>query len=479
MVGIPGKSKGCITCKRRKVLCDLAKPTCTRCTKSKRDCEGYDAYPVFIIRGPNGLQKRKRLEEARATRIATPTPTEPQPSTIIPSGPPLQTTQEDQIIGIFWDNYTTHESTVRQNPFWLQVSIERSSHTAILRQSLLALAYTRAGRQRNDTPCMIQGQRHYGASLILMQQALYHPEVAKTVDVLAAARCMTLYEAFESTTDNVNSWIDQVVGMARIVQLRRPEDFNEPFARALLESMRQNAMIASVMTQTPMFLSEEAWLTLPWRGVHKGLDQRLYDRGFLLSELFEKLAAGRSPSATQCTEMFVRINDTFEALTALNEEIIQSQRTTPQNRTTYSPVLSISLAGMDLCYSLFGDRLLSHCPPSILSTNNTLISRFLPYTFPDRRRELARQILHNVAVCVETEPRFVIIQLMFGLNTARWELRVSEEDQGLMKAVLDKIEERGNHRLTGSLRRNGELSVPVSLRGGGAGGGGGGGAGGG
>ncbi|TDZ37654.1 Aspercryptin biosynthesis cluster-specific transcription regulator atnN [Colletotrichum trifolii] len=32
---------GCITCKKRRVRCDEAKPTCGNCAKSKRQCEGY------------------------------------------------------------------------------------------------------------------------------------------------------------------------------------------------------------------------------------------------------------------------------------------------------------------------------------------------------------------------------------------------------------------------------------------------------
>ncbi|KAG5799035.1 hypothetical protein H9Q69_001975 [Fusarium xylarioides] len=32
---------GCITCRIRRVKCDLAKPSCQRCLTSKRQCDGY------------------------------------------------------------------------------------------------------------------------------------------------------------------------------------------------------------------------------------------------------------------------------------------------------------------------------------------------------------------------------------------------------------------------------------------------------
>ncbi|KAK4984304.1 hypothetical protein LTR50_006695 [Elasticomyces elasticus] len=36
---------GCLTCRKRRIKCDETHPTCRNCTKSKRDCLGYD--PVF------------------------------------------------------------------------------------------------------------------------------------------------------------------------------------------------------------------------------------------------------------------------------------------------------------------------------------------------------------------------------------------------------------------------------------------------
>lgn len=40
----PGRfSRGCSTCRIRRVKCDESQPTCTRCAKSKRVCLGYDA----------------------------------------------------------------------------------------------------------------------------------------------------------------------------------------------------------------------------------------------------------------------------------------------------------------------------------------------------------------------------------------------------------------------------------------------------
>ncbi|KAF2153572.1 hypothetical protein K461DRAFT_278379 [Myriangium duriaei CBS 260.36] len=41
MVNTGSPSKGCLTCRHRRVKCDETTPTCSRCTNSKRHCLGY------------------------------------------------------------------------------------------------------------------------------------------------------------------------------------------------------------------------------------------------------------------------------------------------------------------------------------------------------------------------------------------------------------------------------------------------------
>ncbi|KAL9107053.1 MAG: hypothetical protein Q9227_007999 [Pyrenula ochraceoflavens] len=55
MVGIPGKSGGCHTCRQRKVRCDLQKPECNRCLVRKVKCGGYNVSPIFVNRDPDNI----------------------------------------------------------------------------------------------------------------------------------------------------------------------------------------------------------------------------------------------------------------------------------------------------------------------------------------------------------------------------------------------------------------------------------------
>ncbi|KAI1016207.1 hypothetical protein LB504_009180 [Fusarium proliferatum] len=56
---------GCITCRIRRVKCDLAKPSCQRCTSSKRQCDGYLPEDSTVTR-------RQLAEAARQMSVIGP-----------------------------------------------------------------------------------------------------------------------------------------------------------------------------------------------------------------------------------------------------------------------------------------------------------------------------------------------------------------------------------------------------------------------
>lgn len=65
---------GCLTCRKRRIKCDEAHPTCRNCQKSKRECMGYD--PIFKQQpGPAQIQPAPS-----AAPLATSTPASAPPA---------------------------------------------------------------------------------------------------------------------------------------------------------------------------------------------------------------------------------------------------------------------------------------------------------------------------------------------------------------------------------------------------------------
>ncbi|GKU08037.1 hypothetical protein FLAG1_09615 [Fusarium langsethiae] len=73
MVNRGGRSKACITCKRRRVKCDNGKPHCQRCEKAGLSCEGYITYEEFVDetkRFPTGKPNNKAKSEEPQLQLA-------------------------------------------------------------------------------------------------------------------------------------------------------------------------------------------------------------------------------------------------------------------------------------------------------------------------------------------------------------------------------------------------------------------------
>ncbi|KAL2156816.1 hypothetical protein VTH06DRAFT_4511, partial [Thermothelomyces fergusii] len=75
---------GCLTCRKRRIKCDEAHPTCNNCKKSKRECLGYD--PIFKQQhGPTAIQPAPSSQSPFAPPTAAQTPAVPSSSAPHPS----------------------------------------------------------------------------------------------------------------------------------------------------------------------------------------------------------------------------------------------------------------------------------------------------------------------------------------------------------------------------------------------------------
>ncbi|RMY59045.1 hypothetical protein D0863_12066 [Hortaea werneckii] len=78
---------GCLTCRKRRIKCDEGQPTCKNCTKSKRDCLGYD--PVLTMVGSQFRQQTGHPTLAAKPDAATSQPgTSPSPQSSTYRSPP-------------------------------------------------------------------------------------------------------------------------------------------------------------------------------------------------------------------------------------------------------------------------------------------------------------------------------------------------------------------------------------------------------
>ena len=253
MVGVPGRSKGCGTCKRRKLgvgfltfrhylvslgpcllifQCDLQRPTCGQCARSHRTCDGYAQYPVFINFGATASEqqqqqpaenqskaRRHRKSHWRAVQPPTPSLTAPpvhaqhqddtgrEEQALQPFESPKQYSRLPPQVGLsaiynkkiqdlYLEIYLPSEQSARAAPLddWLAQAVYSSNPSTALEFSLLAFCKSRVGRFHNDQNLIVQGQVAYCAALRELQRALWDRKLMYRDETLAAAFTLSQYE---------------------------------------------------------------------------------------------------------------------------------------------------------------------------------------------------------------------------------------------------------------------------------------------
>lgn len=301
--------------------CDLGRPACDRCKRAEVRCEGYERYPVFINRDSTGcLQKRLPLEEVKPQTTSRESESRFEcidaPTLDVEVRGLKSTVFHFQSRSIEAARFTTYlwQTFVRippsayalqSPPHLLHYVIELPDAQPSLREALLAVSVANYGKRQGDPQALRAARRLYTRSLGLLQQALRDPQLARHDDTLVTIGLMVLYELFDPTTDDAMAWLQHIAGTARLLGHRGPHLHRTKLARASLEHTRYLLMVQSLLDRKASLLSQPAWLTVPWEGVEKSVEQFIFDRGLILGALYEAAdVARRKPDdAVEMTEI--------------------------------------------------------------------------------------------------------------------------------------------------------------------------------
>ncbi|KAI1213364.1 uncharacterized protein F4807DRAFT_456706 [Annulohypoxylon truncatum] len=284
MVGVPGKYKGCNTCRARRVACDNGRPFCKKCTDYGRECGGYERETVFIVGTPDDKgrcsshpprnqqgSKKAKISEARQAEKLHFVATEP------------------------WQ------------PAWMDVvslSSAAGSHRVrffALQTDLSSAIRPESGSpRRNEVTLSLGGPRVPDANLTFRHEPfsmkarclIYLPPKSNSRQAAngnSEGLCLFLYEQNSSAVySNEPPWKDPAALHDRI---REPgpgayQSFPEHhfFARVY----RPNAIWAALLNRQPTFLCSPEWTVVPWeRHPRTPLDD-LLDIVVLLPSIFSR-----------------------------------------------------------------------------------------------------------------------------------------------------------------------------------------------
>ncbi|KAK9240075.1 hypothetical protein V1525DRAFT_266269 [Lipomyces kononenkoae] len=310
MVRRVGRSRGCATCRKRKIKCDERIPHCSQCLASGLPCPGALVGNVFLNvthdlaerpganpgaefkpvnicqivfvdeqstcgslkhdKGPNSKKRRRKSSsQERAPEL--------EHSNVRAQDSLYRPIFEQQVLGQFIDYLVQSPGgpTLKKWMTRLPDLISRED-SPTLKYAIRAASMVLCGFLKGDTAIQMEACRWYVAGLESQQQELLRlKEAAVSEGEVCATMLLSFYETIRSTSSD--AWMYHMRASSRLVELGGPEGYRTGLAHELFRALRLYMVYVSTSKRQPSFLATELWLSSPFWDRPKSHFDKLLD----------------------------------------------------------------------------------------------------------------------------------------------------------------------------------------------------------
>ncbi|RVX66223.1 hypothetical protein B0A52_10150 [Exophiala mesophila] len=316
MVGVPGKSKGCNTCRRRKKGCDQRRPICGQCEFSGYHCGGYNRDRSFVIHPATNAVRRAVFLPYVA----------PNPLSLLQSL--NRNALDSQCRGLFWQFYMPRGDCMCRDQFilqyghpmnWAELVRSLPHEDTSLSDAFSALSISGAARGNNDARLINESTRLYGKALKELQLALYDPAKMRSDQTLMACMLLGLYEMLQEPSPTSPRWLAHAQGAARLIQLRGPALHREWDAHHSFLASRVPTLYAAILSRQATYLAHQSWLTVPWEKQLRTYFDRLVDAAVHIPGHLETLDLLQDSPTTNTARLLHLLKKCADLQTQLNQ----------------------------------------------------------------------------------------------------------------------------------------------------------------
>ncbi|KAL7941994.1 hypothetical protein V8C42DRAFT_333282 [Trichoderma barbatum] len=275
------RSRGCITCRQRKVKCDERLPHCLRCLNSSRECLGYGNPQVFInqVLAATPSAKTQEKTPVYSMNVVTKFSTS---GINFPLTVSLDVAKQDVIISHLINKLPIDFAwrlppAASGSPLSSVFSSSNRRSTAYVSGVCLAQAFHARAQKRHDL--MAHATMLYSRSLQRLRQDLQvldrRTSAASMYSNLWSSFLLCLYEIVSGGSSA--GWLEHCHGITALIQMLGPHAFQELGANLMLETYRGLIIVNFLMKRKRCFLEASDWKTVPWTIKRKSLGSQLQD----------------------------------------------------------------------------------------------------------------------------------------------------------------------------------------------------------
>ncbi|EEP77115.1 predicted protein [Uncinocarpus reesii 1704] len=192
MVGVPGRSKSCGTCRiRKKGGCDQKRPACGQCLRLGLKCEGYQRETRFINFSVEPCKPRRSVQ--------------PSAQVILPAAL-ARSAYAENYFGTFWSAYLPKGKQFPAHIMqyasggWTNTLPQLYHTSPAIKKIMLAVCLSTAGQAKNSRWEIEEGIKYYMGSLAEMSSALANRTKENITTLCVISRLYSLYEVPKSQT---------------------------------------------------------------------------------------------------------------------------------------------------------------------------------------------------------------------------------------------------------------------------------------
>ncbi|KAG0647228.1 White-opaque regulator 2 [Hyphodiscus hymeniophilus] len=282
-------SRGCDTCRKRRIKCDERKPECLHCVRTKRKCPGYrDQFDLAwrdqtvvakksVERGKRGHKKEERerhhSSSSSSTQIIDLTPIvedfqEFSPPTLLPTpspSPTLRGPPEDHALCFFFTRYVLPQRDPLARRGFLEYTLpiySRSGPHSPLKLSIQAVATSMlsgAMNQGDDPPL---ARSFYLGAVQHMKERVIEQRDCADDELLMAVMLLQMYEQLVGRTKKNTSPKAHLDGALALIKHRGVGNFKGDVSRGLLYYVRSVFVEECTRNAKPMPRGIETWSEL-------------------------------------------------------------------------------------------------------------------------------------------------------------------------------------------------------------------------
>ncbi|KAI2467975.1 hypothetical protein F4781DRAFT_432816 [Annulohypoxylon bovei var. microspora] len=197
-------SRGCITCRKRRIKCDSVHPTCGRCHKASRTCvwdQNEEAGLVFksenaFAQGKPRRPWRAKERDAEAVAEASGSGSSPDLNSVSPT--PIPVPEEDQAFRFWLENFMFRDDEipefVREYSQYIVPYRDKAQPGSSLHLALSAVSHAVFGRAMQEEKAIEDAELLFSQSIARMQSVFSELRQDNIHEILVTTMLMAFYE---------------------------------------------------------------------------------------------------------------------------------------------------------------------------------------------------------------------------------------------------------------------------------------------